>query len=343
MPFHHFLSKTYIRQWGYTKNDVWVYDKLKNAATSIDLSGNSNQESFGKDNYYRLKAGSLFMPPKIADRLFSCLNEYLIVYKGEKITTSQDLNLAFPYFNDWMIYTHDNQIVDASKKNELNEKLRDGYDDIIEKKWGKKYENLWPIIVKRILQYLILSKTKKNIQLNENDIDYIFRCLIMYDWRCQSKYSSISQAFDFVKNYTKPLTEISILKNVRYNDYDNTLYDEVKHAQYLEHFYNFLNGFGKMYGQLNLYNQLFTLVFIISESVKFLTCESPVIEINSGYGIMLLFIVHPNLIVSLALKDSKKKFVTKFIDSEEAVLLNKAIYRTGNQIIGFEEDFSSYI
>ena len=336
MAFHHFLSKTYLRSWGYSKKAVWTYNKSANIAEPKKLKC-----LIGQENYHRINAGSLFITPEIADHMFACLNNLSVEYRGERITANLELNECFPYFHNWIIRTCDNQIIDENRKQEICNEVKAKFDDSIERDWDRQYENWWPIYIKRIFAILESYRNNSKVPLDFKDIDFMFRCYIMYDWRCQSESNSVSLAFDLVETYAEPLTKIRIPPEFRYNEYDDTLLDEIKHAYYLREYYNFLHGSGQMYDQLNLYEQNFALLFLISGKERFITCESPVFWIN---GKEPVFIALPKLIISVMKKDTRnpQRYYYRFLSDDEVMFYNKAIFLHGKTIIGFDENFSKY-
>ena len=340
MPFHHFLSKTYMRSWGYSKKAVWTFNKARNIAEPRKLI-----YLIGQDNYHRIYPGSLFMPTEISDRMFSCVKNYSVEYNNEILESSSDLNICFPSFRDWVIRSSDNQTVDISKKIAIYKEIVSHFDDSIENDWNYKYENWWPQKLSRILTNLNSHKTNKKVPVENSDIDFLFRCFVMYDWRCQSESSSTSLAFDFVSTVIEPINQLEIPESVRYNEYDVTFLDEIKHAYYLQQYYAFLRETGQMFSQVAFYKQNLILYFHISETEPFITCDSPVFHIQHNDHIEMIFVVHPKLLISVVRKepDNPNLYYWDYLNESAIMAYNHEIFKHGKVILGCNKDFSKYI
>lgn len=330
---HHKVPQTYMKKWCYSGDAVYTYNKTtkKNEPRNID---NIMWETY----FYAIKAGSLYTTTGALEHIFGPLRDYDIKHEGKLLSSLEELNQHYTFFDEWEILNPDGTAITKKNRNIIKTQLENAVDNTIEERWSKELENGWPEISDHLYSKLHAITVKDpEAYLTEDDYKKLIRYFIMFDWRGEVGNATLNELMDFFDG-AFPLSEDEkvIPEENRIYKSDETVIDEIKHATMLHFYDQFLDerdGMKKIY---DAYLDNLTFCFILNKKSNYITSDNPAYEfINERGEKVMYFVATPKVVISLVKKDKTQPgaYIIQKASPVEVDEINKKTFEYGNLII----------
>lgn len=132
----HKIPKTYLKAW--SKNNKTVKSYLKIYEKTIITDPISTL--FSENYKYSYSVGSLWKLHEAENEIFSCLQNFRVIYKGEQLSDFSEMHRLWNDFSNWDIYDCKDEKV---KNSEIRHFIENKKSQYIEDKWNSIYEKDW--------------------------------------------------------------------------------------------------------------------------------------------------------------------------------------------------------
>ncbi len=332
--YHHRIPQTYMKQWCFSGNTVWLYDKKTGLSTKRNIDS-----IMGVKYFHAIKAGSIFTTQKALDTIFAPLND-LTVYcvdedgKQRELKSKEEYNSYFNQFDNWKIQDVLGNEITKKQRNILFEKISHSLDNSIEEAWCVKYENAWSDTIREINQAIIDIKNHNQAMLTSKAADTIMDYFIMFQWRSTSGYDEARKVFDCIMNSIPEISQMKLEDSA--HSEDKTIADELWHNYLLSTYSKFLNDEGVMKTEKEEYFKNLTFLFLIDSKERIITSDNPCFTFTNknGYKEPIL-VALPGLIIALVKKDedNPNSYKIQEMNDEDVEYYNQVIFENGNKII----------
>ena len=332
--YHHRIPQTYLRAWG---ENVWFYDK----ETGVNEPRNIDS-IMGQQFFHSIKAGSLFHTSKSLDKLFGCLDGFMVHFEEDgqviPLDTKELLNQYWFDFDNWVISDTSGNKLTKKQRNIIKTSISQIADNTIEEEWSSKFESEWSDVISQIYAGLQAIHEKKDVALTTAAFEAIIRYYVMFLWRSYTGFEEARNTYDWLVGAVPELRDLDTENPVHRED--KTVGDEMWHEFLLSSYYKFLHGTGIMQKQYESYKDHLTVIAMLDPTESLITSDVPCFEYIREDGLKEpIFIALPGLLISLAKKDPDQPRSYRIIElsNDEVGEYNRIVFDYGKKIISKSE------
>lgn len=332
--YHHRIPQTYMKPWCFGKQTIHTFIK-----ESESFEDRNIEKIMGLNYYHSVKAGSLYYTEESLERIFGILDSYIIKYQDETLNDYELYNRYFYAFDSWELLHGNGNELSRKERNKLKSALQEASDDSLEKKFNQIFENNWFNLTNDL--YIRLKNINRNCNpkmISEEEYDQFIKYFIMYEWRSKLGNAQLNEMFNVFETF---IPSIDIPLSERTFKYDETSFDEIKHAILLHHFEELLEDKGMMHKIFEIYKSTMTLAFILNPRENFITSDNPCYICDNIDGTKSpILVISPSVLLVLVRKplDWNGEFCIKDASKEDVEYYNKKTFENGNIILFKEKD-----
>jgi len=347
----HLVPQCYMREWSYNGGrSVWVFDKTQQyneqvpEASDWSIISRKTDKINAIDNFYDLKAGSLYMPEDALEEIWGVFREFHVYLNGEKLDSLEKMNRNYFQFSAWEIRDSNGLVISQCDKDKIYQYLINSRYTYIETKWARKYENNWRDYIKEIerkvrqLKALGSKDTKEclpTVSITQADIALLMKYLLIYDWRSFEGNGYFNEIIEAIISLIPEINDIEIPETERIHQEDKTVMDEIVHNIRLKYYIDFLkNDSGVIRSYIEEYENNLTVCFNLTDpTYPFITSNIPAFVFNREDGLKEhILVARPTMLISLGRGESEH-FVVSNLSKEHVDTYNKGIAKHGSLII----------
>ncbi|PKQ89375.1 hypothetical protein CXK86_20200 [Paenibacillus sp. BGI2013] len=327
--YHHLTPQTYMKSWKHGNSSIYVVKKGIN-----DLGEEKNTKRFaGIDDYHTIRAGSLSGNEEDFKSFFEPLKEYVVKLDGNILKDPIDMNLNFYRFNEWSISDLKGNVVSDEVKRSLRSTILSKTRKDIEVNWSQQYENDWNKTHDTIANAV---SSKDTHLLNAIKRDDLIKFMVSIEWRSKPYHPVLQNALDVALRGDLlgiDFKSIKIPEEERLFPFLETVYDEYAHSYILKLYRQFLNGEGLIMAEVEKFVNESTLVFLRAPANgEFITSDNPVCRfINSEGKIEYIFPLDSHIACAVVRGDHKKHYVVRDLTKDELVDYNNRLKDNCNE------------
>lgn len=272
--YHHLIPRTYLSAWEHGKGTLYV--RFLNNKNVVERN---KDRIAGVTNYYSIVAGMPIVTAEDADKIFSCLKNLEVHYRGEIVSDNLKLNSIYYDFINWEVYRKDGSVESKKKlKSEIDKvKIRD-----IEKLWSMKYETQWEKVRSELESRILNSSNGIITSVNK---EYLMKFYTALDWRSIKSNSTFNEVWELLCKKKLHLDEIDIPKNNRKLLMLDNASEEMKHDLLLAYYRNYLNDSGIIYKHAMESLAKTSFHFLVAGGVEtFNTSDNPAFQFKRSDG-----------------------------------------------------------
>lgn len=336
----HLVPQCYMRQWSYNRNkSVWIFDKnakLDGEKTDWRIESKKIEKINAKNNFYDIKAGSMYMPYEAAEEIFGPVEGFRFTYNGFHLDSPEKLNQYYEVFDKWEIFDSDGNVVEGSKRDRLKEYFASSRYTYIETAWNRCYENDWRRFITKVennVRGAVVGNSPPGI--TQEDLALVIKYAIIFDWRCTGKTEIIDDAVRALFSIAPEIFDGIVPGNKEENEENTTFGEIIYRTLWVKWFYEYLkNDSGVLKQCLNEYLKNISVKFCLTDSTyPFITSDVPsfISKRDDGY-VEHVFVARPTLLVVLGRGETSECYASR-LSHDEVNKYNRSIAEHGNLLI----------
>jgi len=321
--YHHLIPQTYMSAWANASGTL----NIKYISSPETTVPRNIENIAGITDFHSVKACMPICTQNDTDTIFASLQGYKVVYEGEELSSTLEMNKKYYDFDNWKITRSDGSLASKKKlKHDISQvKIRD-----IEANWSHKYENHWHAKIKLIENAVNYCESGS---IPAFDQDYLMRFYTALDWR---GFSSSKYFEDTINLSRAHLDDVEIPESDRLFPWLKTGWDETRHNFLLDNFRQYLNDDGIIFQDAMGNLQHTSFHFLIADGpTLFFTSDTPAFTHERSDGKLAgLLPITPNILLAKGKCEGNTNIYNiKHITEEEVQSYNKAIHSNATEFV----------